>query len=90
MLAPHVDFAEINLRFYVRLDGWRGVVLIREFASRPAIAVVARLTYDEPCRTIRMRDELLAGDGGRDGCAQPARGRVDRHLRPAGVSAPLR
>ena len=60
----HVNFAEINLRFYVRLDGRRGVVFIREFVSRPAIAVVAKLTYNEPYRTIRMRDEVLARDDG--------------------------
>ena len=55
----HVNFGEINLRFYVRLDGQRAVVFIREFVARPAISVVAKLTYNEPYRTIRMRDEVL-------------------------------
>ena len=60
----HVNFGEINLRFYVRLHGRRAVVFIREFVSRPAIAVVAKLTYNEPYRTIRMRDEVLTRDDG--------------------------
>ena len=60
----HVNFGEINLRFYVRLDGRRAVVFIREFVSRPAISLVAKLTYNEPYRTIRMRDELLAREDG--------------------------
>lgn len=60
----HVNFGEINLRFYARVNGRRAVVFIREFVSRPAISIVAKLAYNEPYRTIRMRDELLAGDDG--------------------------
>ena len=60
----HVNFGEINLRFYVRLHGRRAVVFIREFVSRPAISIIAKLTYNEPYRTIRMRDEVLAREGG--------------------------
>ena len=59
----HVNFPEINLRFYVRLNGERAVVFIREFVSRPAISVVAHMTYNEPYRTIRMREEALERDG---------------------------
>jgi uncharacterized protein len=60
----HVNFAEINLRFYVRLHDRRAVVFIREFVTRPAISVIAKITYNEPYRTIRMRDEVLARDDG--------------------------
>jgi len=59
----HVNFGEINLRFYVRLHGQRAVVFIREFVSRPAISIVARLAYNEPYRTIRMRGEVLEHEG---------------------------
>jgi len=59
----HVNFPEINLRFYVRLHGERAVVFIREFVPRPAISIVARAAYNEPYRTVRMREELLARDG---------------------------
>ncbi len=58
----HVNFGEINLRFYVRLHDRRAVVFIREFVSRPAISIIAKLTYNEPYRTIRMRDEVLGPD----------------------------
>ena len=58
----HVNFGEINLRFYVRLHERRAVVFIREFVSRPAVSVIAKLTYNEPYRTIRMRDEVLGPD----------------------------
>jgi len=56
----HVNFPEINLRFYVRISGERAVVFIREFISRPAIALTAKIFYNEPYRTIRMRDWLIA------------------------------
>ncbi len=59
----HVNFPEINLRFYVRLRGERAVVFIREFVSRPAISIIARAAYNEPYRTVRMREEVLERDG---------------------------
>lgn len=48
----HVNFEEINLRFYVRRHdpvlGWkRGVVFISEIVPRPAIAWVANIVYRE-------------------------------------------
>jgi len=63
----HRDFDEVNLRFYVRRevpDGQlrRGVVFLRELVPRAAIAVVARLAYNEPYRRVSMRSEILAGD----------------------------
>ena len=49
----HTSFEEINLRFYVRRredDGSvrRGVVFVREFVPRWAIAWVAKRFYEEP------------------------------------------
>jgi uncharacterized protein YqjF (DUF2071 family) len=55
----HRDFEEVNLRFYVRhraAEGWRrGVVFIREFVPRRAIAFVARAFYGEPYLALPMR-----------------------------------
>jgi uncharacterized protein YqjF (DUF2071 family) len=62
-IPGHVTFPEINLRFYVRMHGERAVVFIREFVPRPAISLVARLLYNEPYRTIPMRE--LAIEPGR-------------------------
>jgi uncharacterized protein YqjF (DUF2071 family) len=53
-IPGHITFPEINLRFYVRLRGERAVVFIRELVPRPAIALVAKLFYNEPYRTTRM------------------------------------
>ena len=49
----HTSFEEINLRFYVRRredDGSvkRGVIFVREFVPRWAIAFVAKRIYEEP------------------------------------------
>ena len=57
----HVDFDEVNLRFYVRRqegsDNRRGVVFIAEVVPRCAIATIARLVYGEnyACRKMRHR-----------------------------------
>ncbi len=63
----HRDFDEVNLRFYVRReqpDGEvrRGVVFLRELVPRTAIAVVARIAYNEPYQRVPMRSEIVAGD----------------------------
>lgn len=48
-------FPEVNLRFYVRDGGHRGVVFIRELIPSRAVALVARLLYNEPYRVARLR-----------------------------------
>lgn len=58
--APgHRNFEEVNLRIYVRRelhgDVRRGVTFIRELVPRRMIASVARLTYNEPYRSVPMR-----------------------------------
>lgn len=59
----HRDFEEVNLRFYVRhrgAEGWRrGVTFVRELVPRRAIAVVARVFYDEPYLAVPMRHNLV-------------------------------
>ena len=58
----HVDFEEVNLRFYVRrtVDGEvrRGVTFIRELVPRWAIASTARALYNEPYLTRPMRHRI--------------------------------
>jgi uncharacterized protein YqjF (DUF2071 family) len=58
----HRTFEEVNLRFYVRRvvrgEVRRGVTFIRELVPRPAIAAVARLTYNEPYRAVPMRHQI--------------------------------
>lgn len=54
----HVNFEEVNLRFYVRYrEGaeWkRGVVFIKEIVSRPALTFVANTIYKEKYETMPM------------------------------------
>lgn len=63
----HQNFEEINLRFYVRRkspDGWRrGVVFIKEIVPRFAIAVIARLFYNENYIALATRNSLEASAG---------------------------
>jgi uncharacterized protein YqjF (DUF2071 family) len=59
----HTRFEEINLRFYVRRrepDGSikRGVIFIREFVPRRAIAWVAKRFYEEPYLAVPTRSEI--------------------------------
>jgi uncharacterized protein YqjF (DUF2071 family) len=63
-IPRHIAFPEINLRFYVRHGGERGVVFIREFVPRQAIATVARRLYNEPYRCIPMRCGAQPTDDG--------------------------
>ncbi|HEX4154338.1 MAG TPA: DUF2071 domain-containing protein [Acidobacteriaceae bacterium] len=56
----HTSFEEINLRFYVRRtepsgSAKRGVVFVREFVPRRAIAWVAKSAYEEPYLAIPTR-----------------------------------
>jgi uncharacterized protein YqjF (DUF2071 family) len=57
----HVNFEEVNLRFYVRYrDGqtWkRGAVFVNEIVPKPAIAWVANVLYGEKYRAMPMKHE---------------------------------
>lgn len=57
----HVNFEEVNLRFYVkRKDGdqWkRGVVFIKEIVPKPALTFVANTVYKEHYETLPMKHQ---------------------------------
>jgi uncharacterized protein len=64
----HRNFDEVNLRFYVRRTTpqgavRRGVVFVREFVPRTAIALLARLAYNEPYSAAPMRRTAPAKRG---------------------------
>src|SRR5262249_58326885 len=48
------NFPEVNLRFYVRRGGERGVVFVREFVPARLVAWLARQIYNEPYTALRM------------------------------------
>lgn len=55
----HVNFEEVNLRFYVKRleDGKckRGVVFVKEIVPKHAITIVANTLYKEHYETLKMR-----------------------------------
>jgi uncharacterized protein len=55
----HVNFEEVNLRFYVRCNDngvWkRGAVFIKEIVPKPAISIIANALYHEKYSTMRMK-----------------------------------
>jgi hypothetical protein len=67
-IPGHRDFEEINLRFYVRRKSggeWRrGVVFVKEFVPRRAIAWTARLLYGENYHAAKMAHRVRSNDDG--------------------------
>jgi uncharacterized protein len=67
----HQSFEEVNLRFYVRRKtqaGWRrGVVFIKEFAPRHAVAWTARLFFGENYATVPMGHRVELPESSPDG-----------------------
>jgi hypothetical protein len=63
----HVNFEEVNLRFYVRHkvgNEWRrGVVFIREIVPKPALTLVANTLYNEHYATMPMTHAWETADG---------------------------
>jgi uncharacterized protein YqjF (DUF2071 family) len=62
----HVNFEEVNLRFYVRYqdkDVWkRGVVFIKEIVPKPALTFVANTVYKEHYETMPMSHQWLRNE----------------------------
>lgn len=59
----HVNFEEVNLRFYVRFNDngiWkRGTVFIKEIVPKPAISFIANTVYHEKYDTKRMKHNTM-------------------------------
>lgn len=62
----HINFEEVNLRFYVQRETGseirRGVVFVKEIVPRWAIATVARIFYGEPYEAWQMRHSKIGND----------------------------
>lgn len=54
-LPFHINFEEVNLRFYVRHKDKRGVVFIKEIVPKPIITFVANSIYHEHYQTHKMK-----------------------------------
>jgi uncharacterized protein YqjF (DUF2071 family) len=59
----HINFPEVNLRFYVRIkenNNWkRGVVFIKEIVPKPAISFIANEFFNERYATMPMKNHQL-------------------------------
>lgn len=59
----HINFEEVNLRFYVKRkhgDSWkRGVVFIKELVPKWALSFVANTIYKEHYQTVPMKHEWI-------------------------------
>ena len=58
----HVNFEEVNLRFYVKHLDKRGVVFIKEIVPKPALTFVANTIYKEHYETLPMRHSWESSD----------------------------
>ena len=84
----HINFEEVNLRFYVVRETpeetRRGVCFVKEIVPRYAIATVARVLYGEPYECWRMshtKTEREVGYGWqKGGCVNSIKVEIDRDL----------
>ncbi len=84
----HVNFEEVNLRYYVKreVDGElrRAVCFVKEIVPRYAIATVARVMYGEPYECWRMShertDTTVSYSWSRDGVANRLGVDIDESL----------
>lgn len=58
------NFPELNLRFYVKHNGNRGVSFVSEFVPSALVAGIARVLYNEPYRKATMHDRVTKSDTG--------------------------
>ncbi|MGC1471689.1 MAG: DUF2071 domain-containing protein [Psychroserpens sp.] len=61
-LPYHINFEEVNLRFYVKRNGKRGVVFISEIVPKPLITIVANSIYHEHYQTRKMKHRWTEND----------------------------
>lgn len=58
----HVNFEEVNLRFYVKHNDKRGVVFIKELVPKPMITQIANSIYKEHYQTQKMAHKWTEDD----------------------------
>lgn len=54
-LPYHINFEEVNLRFYVKHKDKRGVVFIKEIVPKPLISCIANSIYKEHYQSLKMK-----------------------------------
>ena len=51
----YVNFPELNLRFYVKSHGQRGVCFIREYVPSRLVSFIARSLFNEPYQSAKLK-----------------------------------
>ncbi|HMG85669.1 MAG TPA: DUF2071 domain-containing protein [Terracidiphilus sp.] len=59
----HQSFEEVNLRFYVRRSGRRGVVFIGELVPKFAVTAIAKFVYGERYSCVTMAHRIDKSNG---------------------------
>jgi len=54
----HINFPEVNLRFYAKVNGKRGAIFLRELVPLRLVSLVARMVYNEPYYYCEMSGEI--------------------------------
>lgn len=85
----HVNFPEVNLRFYVKGPKGRGVVFLREFVPSPAIVLVARWRYHEPYAACPIRAVSHLSGGALHAQYRLRRGGRSYRIEATGEATPL-
>lgn len=88
LIPFHVNFEEVNLRFYIKreVDGEirRAVCFVKEIVPRAAIAAVARVMYGEPYERWSMghsrTDNEVGYSWSRAGCENKLSVEIDQNL----------
>ncbi|MGH7174133.1 MAG: YqjF family protein [Gemmataceae bacterium] len=78
------NFPELNLRFYVRHGGDRGVIFVREIVSERLVAWLARTIYNEPYRVAPLTSHCQEDDAGRTMEYRLMWGKCEQMLRVSG------
>ena len=61
-LPFHINFEEVNLRFYVKHNDKRGVVFVKEIVPKPLITLVANSIYHEHYKTHKMKHAWIENE----------------------------
>lgn len=56
-------FPAVHMRFYVRFDGHRGVMFLRELVPQPFVAWLAGVFFHEPYESTPMESRVVRPDG---------------------------
>jgi len=91
----HINFEEVNLRFYVKRETpeetRRGVCFVKEIVPRFAISTVARVLYGEPYECWKMDHTRTATSVGyewsRGGCLNRFNADIDQDLGVPGTGS---